>query len=206
MFSSSSSSTFSISMLAILLLLVQTAILSFGDLIGMRYQKWIQHMFLDPQTSCFKATVNTKKSMDLLVSSLEAMIPGENPSVLQLDHSLRQYPSSLQIPLQLLQYGQQPDQRIYSNSTLTTAGNPSSHHVEDEISRILEEYEKTRLIPKSLWEDTIFRPRWFRATFIPAITLLPERLDVRDALMAALMDKKRINEDTYAEYLEKRTV
>ena len=103
-----------------------------------------------------------------------------------MDHTLRHYPTSLQYPLQ---------------NSQTQELSTSTSGVEDIIEHVMDVFDRDHCIPKDLWEDAIFKPRWFKMTFLPALIVYPHRKHTRDSLIAALHDKKKIPPNTYKEYL-----
>ncbi|KAJ8653121.1 hypothetical protein O0I10_011262 [Lichtheimia ornata] len=200
-----------------LLMLVQICLSYLSELLGMSYQGWFQHKFLDPKTTCFE---NNKGAFDSFITLLEEMIPTEMPAILQIqgkamnnanqqgpprqyvsmvktrlmelgvDHTLRQYPLSLQHPLLDSQ-----------TQEMATSSSSRSSSVEDIIEHAMDLFERDQCIPKDLWENAIFKPRWFKMTFLPAFIVYPHRKHTRDGLIAALHDKKKIPPNTYKEYL-----
>lgn len=105
-----------------------------------------------------------------------------------MDHTLRHYPTSLQHPLE----NSQTQEMATSNSS-----------VDDIIEHAMDLFERDQCIPKDLWENAIFKPRWFKMTFLPAFIVYPHRTSTRDSLLAALHDKKKISAATYQEYLRR---
>lgn len=108
-----------------------------------------------------------------------------------MDHTLRHYPTSLQHPLQDSQ----------TQEMAASSSSSSSNSVEDIIEHAMDLFERDQCIPKDLWENAIFKPRWFKMTFLPAFIVYPHRKHTRDGLIAALHDKKKIPPNTYKEYL-----
>lgn len=109
---------------------------------------------------------------------------------IKVDHTLRQYPLSLQHPLLDSQ-----------TQEMATSSSSRSSSVEDIIEHAMDLFERDQCIPKDLWENAIFKPRWFKMTFLPAFIVYPHRKHTRDGLIAALHDKKKIPPNTYKEYL-----
>ncbi|KAI9493833.1 hypothetical protein BDB00DRAFT_357880 [Zychaea mexicana] len=153
---------------------------------------------------------------------------------LGLDQSLRTHPTSIYQPVQITQQQQQQQDRYHHHQAGTNnhhlgiggssssgisknaaaSGNGNSHYgagnmatQEKTVETILTSFQKSGLIPKSLLEDAIFRPLWFKKTFLPALLQWQGNSDLllaRDQLMAALKERKKISDQVYNDYLKQQ--
>jgi hypothetical protein len=81
---------------------------------------------------------------------------------LGVDASLRQYPSHLGTPLISDSLREPPHH--HTNNTI-------KGHQPADMKKLIDKYGETQTIPQSLWEDSIFRPKWFKQTFLPALMI-----------------------------------
>ncbi|KAI9260701.1 hypothetical protein BDA99DRAFT_89866 [Phascolomyces articulosus] len=226
--------------LSIILTMVQLLLLHASEMLGLRYQKWFQQMFIDPNST----HISTTRMGQQFLAFLESLVTQEIPAVLQihgkalqgnrhlpvqqfissvktrlmelgLDQSLRTHPTSLHHPVQTS--STTPQRYSISNSisknTAVSAqtSNKNSCSIatqqENTVETILMSFKETGLIPKSLLEDSIFRPLWFKKTFLPSLmqwqsTYRNDLVLVRDQMMQALKDRKKISDRFYKDYLK----
>lgn len=84
---------------------------------------------------------------------------------LGVDAALRQYPPTVGIPLMSDSLRDPPTH--HTNIT----NNTDKGHQPVDMKKLMEKYGETQIIPQSLWEDSIFRPKWFKQTFLPALMI-----------------------------------
>ncbi|CAO3612095.1 unnamed protein product [Cunninghamella blakesleeana] len=94
-----------------------------------------------------------------------------------------------------------------SNNNNNKAGNSNvGIHLSD-LEELLKIYDDTKTVPKGLWEDSIFRPKWFKLTFLPALIhwkITDEKMnDNRSQLIEALNAKRKIPTSLYQQFINK---
>ncbi|KAI8077843.1 uncharacterized protein BX664DRAFT_343628 [Halteromyces radiatus] len=214
--------------IALLLSMVQISLHHFQTLLT--YPQWFVSTFIDPDTSCLK----TKRQNQLWMKHLETMIPYETPAILQIhtkayaDQRKSPTPSYVsQAKSRLLALGIDVTFKHYP--TLLGSCNDSSNnnnikdkgkgklvesssnnktvlgHQPEDLQRLVTQFGDTNVIPQSLWEDSIFRPKWFKQTFLPALMLHWQpsdrlTLDRRDQLVAIFNNKGKIPALLYSLY------
>ena len=98
----------------------------------------------------------------------------------------------------------------YNNNINGSNGHASGTPLQQEntVEVILTTFKETGLIPKSLLEDSIFRPLWFKVTFLPSLIQWQSSNNelemARDQLIQALRDRKRIPDEIYMKYLKNK--
>ncbi|KAI8341152.1 hypothetical protein BC941DRAFT_415980 [Chlamydoabsidia padenii] len=171
-------------LIALLLSLVQIALHHMHSILT--YADWFKSTFINTNTSIIKS----KRQSNLWIKHLETMIPYETNAILQIhakslndarhlqvsayissvkskllasgvDATLRHYPTHLGIPL--ISDSLHHDNEM-NNSTIMGL-QPA------DLNNLMNKYGETQNIPQSLWEDSIFRPKWFKQTFLPALMI-----------------------------------
>ncbi|KAG2224356.1 hypothetical protein INT45_006756 [Circinella minor] len=233
--------------MSIILTMVQLLLLHTSEMLGLKYPKWFDQMFIDPNST----HINTTRMGQQFLLFLESLAICDTPTVLQmhgkalqgnrnlpvqrfislvktrlmelgLDQSLRTHPTSLHHPVQVStsQYFDSVNRNTsatvtaalaYSNNSNGSNGHASGTPVQQEntVEVILTTFKETGLIPKSLLEDSIFRPLWFKVTFLPSLIQWQnsnknELEMARDQLIQALRDRKRIPDEIYMKYLKNK--
>ncbi|CAO3590105.1 unnamed protein product [Absidia cylindrospora] len=95
---------------------------------------------------------------------------------LGVDATLRHYPSRLDTPLlsDLLHQSLGGLGSSISNSKGELGDGNTNHimkHQPAELQKLMDKYGETETVPQGLWEDSIFRPKWFKQTFLPALMI-----------------------------------
>ncbi|KAF7728419.1 hypothetical protein EC973_006097 [Apophysomyces ossiformis] len=170
---------------------IQILLHCMGDMLGLDYIQWFQSMFVQSETMC----LHSEKIGQTWIKALELMIAYDMPAILQihmkalmghptlpihgylgmvkarilelgLDVMVRQYPRSMIHPLGQVHSASGKEDKAQNHKTRDAGSRDVSTDIVDPI---VQAYARTRTIPKTLWEDTIFRARWFRMTFLPTL-------------------------------------
>jgi hypothetical protein len=118
---------------------------------------------------------------------------------LGVDASLRQYLPHLGTPL-ISDLLREPPHH-HTNNTI-------KGHQPADMKKLIDKYGETQTIPQSLWEDSIFRPKWFKQTFLPALMIdwTPTdalTLERRAKMVLAFQQKGKIPPPLWARFQKK---
>ncbi|KAI9306331.1 hypothetical protein BJ944DRAFT_263721 [Cunninghamella echinulata] len=97
--------------------------------------------------------------------------------------------------------------QLTNNSDINNNNLNSGIHISD-LEKLLKAYNETNMVPKELWEDSIFRPKWFKLTFVPALMnwkLTDKKMiENRYQLIEALNAKRKIPTSLYQQFINKK--
>ncbi|KAG0165206.1 hypothetical protein DFQ30_008837 [Apophysomyces sp. BC1015] len=183
---------------------VQIALYYTGDLLGLDYVKWFQSMFVHPETTCLSSETMGR----IWIEVLEQLIPYDMPALLQIhSKALTGHPTlSVHAYLgdakaRILELGFDSSARRYPTSMIHPVVSSERTGQREDLQSLIEEFARTKTIPRTLWEDSIFRARWFKMTFLPALfSWTPSTatlLQAKTLLVAELKNKGKIPKNLY---------
>ncbi|ORZ21635.1 hypothetical protein BCR42DRAFT_407976 [Absidia repens] len=143
-----------------------------------QYQLWLKHMeTMIPYEMTTVLQIHAKALMDSAIyTQASRYITSVKAKLLALgvDAALRYYPSRLDTPLLSDLISPSCGDIGGSISKGKLGGSGNNHIVKyrpAELQKLMDRYGDTETVPQSLWEDSIFRPKWFKQTFLPALMI-----------------------------------
>ncbi|KAI8388622.1 uncharacterized protein BYT42DRAFT_241451 [Radiomyces spectabilis] len=195
---------------------MQILLYHLGPMIQFTYTQWFIKTFVHSQTTL----LTSKRLGQLFLDVLGTMVPNELPAVLQIHvRALTDHPTLSAAPYirsakeQLIKLGMAAHPNHDPPSIVVPVASDrrfASVSGSEDITNYISTFERTGSIPNPIWEGSIFRVKWFRTTFLPAlIAWHPDSpqsdhlLSARNELIEALRRKNKIPEPLYQEFLSK---